>query len=233
MTSVRQLLALQEVDLELAASRNALQEAEDLIGSTEELDLAQEEAALRKVELQVAEMAFRDAEQEADDLKQKIEPLEKKLYQGTILNPKELDDLQKDIDSLKRRRSQLDDDAIVKMDALEEAQRANTEAQARADALEKDHAAGQSELRARIAELKGEIAELTGERGEHAADVEPSLLQLYDRIAAIRQHRAVAKVEGGACQGCRISLPSSVIQRARGGGSIVQCTSCERILLVS
>ncbi len=233
MTSVRQLLALQEVDLELAASRNALQEAEDLIGNTEELELAREEAALRKEELQAADSAFKDAEHEADDLRQKIEPLEKKLYQGTILNPKELDDLQKDIESLKRRRGQLDDEAIVAMDALEAAQRADAEAQSRLDAMEKDHAAGQSELHARIGELKEEIAELEGERGEQAADVEPSLLQLYDRIAAIRQHRAVAKVEGGACQGCRLSLPSSLIQRARGGTNVVQCSSCERILLVS
>jgi predicted nucleic acid-binding Zn-ribbon protein len=228
-----QLYALQDVDLELAAKRNALEDAQGLIGSTEELEQVQEEAALRAVELSVAELAFRDAEQEANDLGQKIEPLEKKLYQGTILNPKELDDLQKDIESLKRRRGQLDEAAIVAMDVLEEAQRVEKEARERREAMERDHAAGQTDLHARIATLEAEIAGLQEERNEQAADVEPSLLQLYDRVAQIRQNRAVAKVAGGACQGCRISLPSSLIQRARNASNIVQCTSCERILLVS
>ena len=233
MTAVSQLYALQQVDLSLESSRNALQEAEALIGNTGELEEAREDAVRRKEGLHVAEKVFKEREYEADEVRQKIEPLEKKLYQGTILNPKELDDLQKDIDSLKRRRSQLDDQAIEAMEALEEAQRAQKEAQEKLDAMESDHQAGQATLRGRIAALESQIAELQNERSEQAAEVEASLLQLYDRIAAIRQRRAVAKVEGGACQGCRLSLPSSLIQRARGGSNIVQCSSCERILLVS
>ena len=233
MTAVTQLYALQQVDLSLESNRNALQESEALIGNTDELEEAREEASRRKEALRSAEQAFKEREYEADELRHKIEPLEKKLYQGTILNPKELDDLQQDIESLKRRRSHLDDKAIEAMEALEEAQRTQKEAQQRLDDLERDHQAGQTVLRARIAALQSEIAELESERNEQAADVEASLLELYDRIASNKQHKAVAKVEGGACQGCRISLPSSLIQRARGGHNIVQCSSCERILYVS
>jgi len=43
----------------------------------------------------------------------------------------------------------------------------------------------------------------------------------------------VVKVERGMCQGCRISLPMSVLQKARSGFDVVQCVSCERILYVS
>jgi predicted nucleic acid-binding Zn-ribbon protein len=43
----------------------------------------------------------------------------------------------------------------------------------------------------------------------------------------------VAVVERGLCQGCRISLPMSVVQKARAGAGLVKCVSCERILLVS
>ena len=233
MSAVTQLYALQDIDLSIAASKNALDEAEALIGNTDELEAAREAAASANEALQAAERVFKERENEANDLALKIEPLEKKLYQGTILNPKELDDLQKDIESLKKRRDQLDEQAIEAMDALEDAQRAQKETQERLDAMEADHKAGQTALHERIAALQLEIQELQSERDEQAADVEPSLLQLYGRVAAIRQNRAVAKVEGGACQGCRLSLPSSLIQRARGGGNIVQCSSCERILLVT
>jgi predicted nucleic acid-binding Zn-ribbon protein len=37
---------------------------------------------------------------------------------------------------------------------------------------------------------------------------------------------------GGACSGCRISLPMNLIQRARGD-ELVQCVNCERILYVT
>jgi predicted nucleic acid-binding Zn-ribbon protein len=233
MSAVAQLYALQQVDLAIESRKNALQEAEAKLGSTEELDAAREEAAATKEALRVAEQNFKEREQEANDLMTKIEPLEKKLYQGTILNPKELDDLQHDIESLKRRRSQLDDQAIEAMDALEVAQREHKEASEQLDELERDSQAGQTKLRAEMAALEAEIAEQQSERDEEASEIDPELLKLYDRIASIRQGRAVAKVEGGACQGCRISLPSSLVQRARGSSSIVQCTSCERILYVS
>ncbi len=232
MTAVAKLFALQQVDLDLESHRTSLADAEARIGDTDELTEAREEAARRKEALRVAEQNFKEREYEADELLHKIEPLEKKLYQGTILNPKELDDLQQDIESLKRRRSQLDDQAIEAMEALDEAQRAMKDAEQRLDDLEKEHQSGQLGLRSQIAQMQAEIAALEGERGEQASEVEPSLLQLYERIVATRP-RAVARVEGGACLGCRISLPSSLVQRARNGNEIVQCSSCERILYVS
>ena len=58
-------------------------------------------------------------------------------------------------------------------------------------------------------------------------------LSLYRALRERRQATAVAVVERGLCQGCRISLPMSVVQKARAGAGLVQCVSCERILLVS
>ena len=43
---------------------------------------------------------------------------------------------------------------------------------------------------------------------------------------------AVAKVEQGVCCGCRISLPSTELQRARSD-SLVRCSSCGRILFLA
>ena len=43
----------------------------------------------------------------------------------------------------------------------------------------------------------------------------------------------VAKVERGSCQGCRITLPTRVLQLARTSSGTVQCPSCNRILYVS
>jgi predicted nucleic acid-binding Zn-ribbon protein len=233
VTSIAELYALQETDLALEAARTALADVESRIGVSEELLAAREKVAERQDEVRVAEKRFKEQEFQSDEVTRKIEPFEKKLYEGSVHNPKELEDLQKEIDSLKRRRSQLDDEALAAMEQVEEAQQALRGAQLELEELERDLGAEQVELHDRKEQLERELAELEARRVEQAPEVDGSLMPLYERLAAVRQGRAVAKVVGGACQGCRISLPMNLVQRARAGKDIVQCSSCERILYVT
>jgi predicted nucleic acid-binding Zn-ribbon protein len=41
---------------------------------------------------------------------------------------------------------------------------------------------------------------------------------------------AVARIQGGACGGCRVSLPDAVRKLAFSAEQIPQCPNCERIL---
>lgn len=233
MTAVAELYALQEIDLALEACRSALAEAQARLEEPEELLDARRTEEERREELRAAEKQFKEREFQADELRQKIEPIEKRLYQGSVHNPKELADLQRDLESLKRRRGELEDRALEAMDGVEVAQRAHAEARDQLRELETARQADLRELGERQAGLEREILELEGRRDGDASEIEPRLLSLYDRLAGTRSGRAVAKVEGGACQGCRISLPMNLVQRARSGSDLVQCSSCERILYVS
>lgn len=233
VTSIAALYALQELDLSIAAARTGIADAEARLGEPEELEEARKQAEEAREAAREAEHALKEREFEADELRKKIEPLEQKLYKGTLVNPKELQDLQLDIDSLKRRRSELEDRALEAMETLEQAQQALAEAENELQQITDTTQAEHGELRDRGQQLEAEIAGLERRRAEQAAGIEAGLLRLYDRLIESRQGRAVAKVEGGACQGCRISLPMNLIQRARAGTDIVQCSSCERILYVS
>ncbi len=233
MTSVAELYALQELELALEANRAALADVQSRLGEPEELAEARRTADERQEGLRAAAKRFKEREWEADELRRKIEPVERRLYQGSVRNPKELEDLQRDVESLKRRRSELDDQALEAMEVLEQAQQALGEAQRELQELTDTCRAEQEELHTRQVSLEGEIAMLEGRRAEQATRIDGSLLRLYDHLSATHQRRAVAKVEGGACQGCRISLPMNLLQRARSGSEVVQCSSCERILYVS
>jgi uncharacterized protein len=226
------LFALQEVDLALDASRSALEGAATGPDEPEHVAAAREAADAARTAVRTAEKRFKEEEFEADELRQKIEPLEQKLYQGLILNPRELEDLQQDIASLKRHRSDLDDRALATMDALERAQNELKEAE---QLLKEVSDAWQSERAEKgdmSTQLAREIAQLEVQRAEREADVDSGSLVLYQRLRDARGGRAVARVVGGACSGCRISLPMNIIQRARGS-EIVQCVNCERILYVT
>lgn len=230
MTAASELFALQEIDLSIANDRAAIADIESRLDEPEELVAARQLLQQRKEEQRQAEHAFKEHEFEADEQKRKIEPLEKKLYDGVGLTAKELSDLQADVESLKRRRSQLEDQALEAMEALEEAQRALAEADAEVGRLADQYGVEREDLGARRTELEEDVARLEQQRAEEASEIEGGLLALYERLRESKGGRAVAKIVGGACQGCRISLPMNIQQRARAGQTLVQCPSCERIL---
>ncbi len=233
MTSIAELFALQQLDASLDNARAALADAESGLGETEELVAARAGVDERREVLRAAEHRAKESEFEADEQRRKIEPLEQRLYSGLVLNPKELEDLQQDIDSLKRRRSALDEEALTAMEALEQAQRELSDAETHLRELNASWEGDQQGRGARQTGLDAEIREIEGQREEQAQKPDSELLRLYEQLRASRGGRVVVQVEGGACQGCRISLPSNVIHRARGGSEVVQCSSCQRILYVS
>jgi len=233
MTRVADLYALQEIDSALDACKASLAEVESSLGEADELVEIRQRAIERQEALREVEKQQREQEWQIDDLRQKIEPLEKKLYGGTIRNPKELADLQQDVESLKRRQRGLEDRDLEIMVAVEEVQKEAEEAQRTLSETEEAWRAEQERLRQEQTSLRQEIEGLEARHTEQVGLIEPATLELYDALRATRQGRAVVKVERGTCQGCRISLPMNVLHRARSGAELVHCTSCERILYLS
>jgi predicted nucleic acid-binding Zn-ribbon protein len=91
----------------------------------------------------------------------------------------------------------------------------------------------QADLLREKAEIETEIASLQARREKQASTIDGPSMRLYQLLRDRHAGRAVAPLERGMCQGCRITLPMSLLQKARSGTGLVQCVSCERILLVS
>ena len=79
-------------------------------------------------------------------------------------------------------------------------------------------------------QLKGELSELQRKRQLLSGEIDPQAVEFYEKLRE-QKGQTVAKVEQGICRGCRISLSSSELQRARSG-NLVQCSSCGRILFL-
>jgi predicted nucleic acid-binding Zn-ribbon protein len=116
---------------------------------------------------------------------------------------------------------------------VEEQEAALREAEAVLKEVEARWQGEQSDLLGQKERLEAELAELEKSRQAQAGSIDGRVLELYDVLRDRRQGKAVVKVERGMCQGCRISLPMSVLQKTRSGFDVVQCVSCERILYVS
>ena len=230
MSRLSGLVLLQETDFALDKRRTELEDAESRLGETEELIELRARAEALRLTLNGALGSQKDVELEADALKAKIEPAEAKLYGGTIKNPKELADLQADIDQLKRHLSAVEDRDLAALAELESAQQARGAAESELTAMEEAWKAEQAKLRARIKILTTEIAGFATTRDSQSPDIEPALLKTYDHVRRVHQGRGVAKIDRNLCLGCRISLPVSAVNRTRAGTQIVQCPNCERIL---
>jgi hypothetical protein len=230
MTWIIDLRRLQETDVALDSRRASRDDAEARLGESEDLVAARERAEELAAALRGAQGAQKDIELEADGLKAKIGPAEAKLYSGAIKNPKELADLQADIDQLKRHLSAVEDRDLDALTQLESAEGAHRAAAAEMAALDAAWTAEQAELAERIKTLIVEIAEYEAERAGQAADVAADLLRTYDHVRRAHQGRALAKLDRNLCTGCRISLPTNVVNKARTGNALVQCPNCERIL---
>ncbi|MCX6022278.1 MAG: C4-type zinc ribbon domain-containing protein [Chloroflexi bacterium] len=76
------------------------------------------------------------------------------------------------------------------------------------------------------------IAALEARRSVVAARLRGDDQAVYNTLAIRLSGRPVARVERGICQECRIALPTVVIQRARRGEELANCSSCQRILFV-
>jgi hypothetical protein len=230
MTWISDLRRLQETDVALDIRRGSFSDAESRLGETEELIATRARVEELAAELRVARGGQKDIELEADALKSKIGPAETKLYSGAIKNPKELADLQADIDQLKRHLSAVEDRDLEALAQLETAENAHRSAAAELAAMEAAWNEEQAEMTALMKTLAVEIAEHDVVRADEAVEIAADTLKTYDHIRIARQGRALAKVDRNLCLGCRISLPTNVVNKARAGNVLVQCPNCERIL---
>jgi predicted nucleic acid-binding Zn-ribbon protein len=234
MSKISDLYGLQEIDLEMDSKRTALADAEERMGESEEVQAAAEEVEQRQVIVDELRKRLRAAEWEVDDVASKIQPLEKRLYGGSVRNPKELADIEEDVHALQSRKRSLEDRALDVMSELEEAEKALGAAQAELTALADSWREEQADLSEQQETLKAALSGLEAQQTERRRLLDAETLTLYDALRSAHQGRAVVKVERGTCGGCRISLPMNILQKARGGGdTFVRCTSCERILYVS
>jgi predicted nucleic acid-binding Zn-ribbon protein len=235
MTRWDDLLAVQEHDTTI----DQLVHRRANLASRAELDalmaeLAGLEASAAEVET-VRHDLGRDQQRLEDEiggLNERATQHDKTLYSGTIGNPRELQSLQDEIASLKRRISQLEDREIEVMEQIEPLDAQLSTLAASRTSLDERGAA----LRAQIAEeevaIDGELEQVRSERDELVTSVDPELLEEYDDLRKRSGGIAIARLVGGSCGGCHLSLPAVDIDRIKKlpPDAPAHCEECGRLL---
>ena len=206
-----------------------LSQVESRLSQNEALEEARARLEARRQQLVALEKQQKEIEYATDDLLSKLKPLQQKLFGGTVKNPKELAGLEQQVEQLRSHIRQDEDKTLDLMGQVEAAQNEVTARAAEVEKLEVEWQKKREELLAEQSQLKSVIDAATSTRNRMASKIDPAHLELYEVVRQRKQGYAVAGIEQGRCQGCRITLSVSDLTRARGG-ELVQCDSCSRIL---
>ncbi|PKB56793.1 MAG: hypothetical protein BZY73_06495 [SAR202 cluster bacterium Casp-Chloro-G3] len=231
MTIIKQLFSLQELDLALDSVRSQKADAEKELTARVALEKIERSLDDERSKLEVIQSAHRMQQVEAETMRQRSSTLDEQLYSGEVANSRDLPSLQLEVSNVK---AQVDQKEIL---LLELSVRAEDTRRRIAD-LEKELAEVQAAwdlrqayLNQQVALLTAEEAELSAQRSQLAQTLDQLEVLKYDTLRRSKGGTAVAKVERGLCQSCRMSLPSQHLQRVRAGRQTVNCSSCGRMLL--
>jgi len=230
MSRAASLLQLQSIDLELDANRARLGAIEIALGDDPAVKQAQRDVVDAQAQLHAGRVVVQNLEYDGQTLGQKIAEVESRLYGGVVTNPKELQDLQNEGASLRRRREALEEKQFEAMLAVEAAEVRGAEAQHRLQQAEAAASAAHGNLREERERLRTAVARLEINRGASVAGIPAGDLELYTRLRQSKKGRAVSQLDEGACTACGVAPSSSRIQDARQGNDIILCGNCGRIL---
>ena len=230
MGVAKQFYQLQEVELEIESNEKALAQVASQLGESQAVVRTQAKLKLEQQHLEELGRQQHAAEWEIEDLVNKLTTAEEKLYSGRIKDAKELTNLQHEVDGLRVRRNHLEDKALEIMDRVELSTASVATLSNELKTLETDWHSQQQQLSTNMEQLKTLLSDLKHKRQLLSANIDPQAIELYQELKK-QKGQAVAKVEQGICCGCRISLPTTELQRARSD-SLVQCSSCGRVLFL-
>src|SRR3954454_15399747 len=133
MSRISQLFDLQQIDTGLDRRVARMRKIDEQMADGPTLISAKEAHLEANTLLTDRQAALKQLTHEADEVSTRLKTQEKRLYDGTIKNPKELTQVQEEVFHLKTRRKETDESVFEAMMSVEEVEQAVA---ARADELD-------------------------------------------------------------------------------------------------
>jgi len=232
------LLALQDLDTKIDQERHRRASLPERARLSAIVSKVAEAEAARSAAAHALEGVTRrqaEAERELQATEQRIEQVNAVLYGGTVSASRELQAMAADVEALKQRLSELEDRVLALLEEREPLDKELSELDEKLASLAGSREVAERELAAAEEDIDAEIERLERGRPALAGAVPKELLATYERLRARLGGVAVARLVGGRCDGCHLSLPAVELDRIRHQppGRLENCEQCGRILVAS
>ncbi len=229
------LLELADLDAELARlehRRSTLAE----FAEVERLDAR--EAQLRDeivaAETEIGDLAREQTKAEADveQVRARSDRDRKRMDAGQVSSPRDLSNLQSEIESLHRRQSDLEEIVLDIMERREAVDSRLSSLSAERARLSGERADAVTRRDSALADISEQAAKVGERRSAIVTEVPDDVLALYERMRA--QHGVgAAALRRGRCEGCHLALNTVDLNRigAAAPDEVIRCEECRRILV--
>ena len=230
MSAALGLYRLQQVDSQIDQIQARLKAIQEILENDLELKTTSGRFTASEQKYKDAERALKLAEAEVQKQRIKIEQTEASLYGGHVHNPKELQDLQKDVASLKRHMETLEERELEAMITVESAEKELRQAQVDLEQVKASRGDQSRDLTRESESLLKNRERLDSERKAVMGNLEGKAVSLYDQLRQQRRGIAVTTLSDNSCSACGTTLTASQQQNARSTSQLFYCPTCSRIL---
>lgn len=229
MSAALGLYRLQQVDSQMDAIRARLKVIRETLENDLELRAATEALSAAENSHKQASADLKQSEAEFEKQSIKIEQTESSLYGGNVKNPKELQDLQMDVASLKKHLGTLEERQLEAMLRAEETENSLEQAKARLADVQSHLLEQNRDLATESDALNRDLERLASERGAVTGTLDGQALKTYEGLRQHKRGMAVATLNEDACSACGTTLTASQQQGVRST-QLFYCSTCGRIL---
>ena len=229
------ILELQVLDNEIMQSNTKLKslpEIEQLLHIEKRVTTANDELAVVKSEADQIALELRRGEVDVETVTDRIKKDEARLSSGNA-TPKELEQLQHEVGTLKKRQESLEEielEIMIRNDAVTARSNTLTTDLASLQTL-KDEIAGR--LKTATDEINKVLADKNTARNLVANQIEKPLLELYEKIRGNGGGVGAAALVGNKCNGCNLAINAVEMERIKSlsKDELLRCEECRRILV--
>ena len=229
------ILELQLLDNEIMQSNTKLKslpEIEQLLHIEKRVTAANDELAVVKSEADQIALELRRGEVDVETVTDRITKDEARLSSGNA-TPKELEQLQHEVESLKKRQEALEEielEIMIRNDAVIARTNTLTTDLASLQTL-KDEISGR--LQSATDEINKVIADKNTARNLVAGKIEKALIDLYEKIRGNAGGVGAAALVGNKCNGCNLAINAVEMDRIKSlaKDELLRCEECRRILV--
>jgi predicted nucleic acid-binding Zn-ribbon protein len=224
------LFQLQKIDQSTAQLEKRLSIIQKKLLDTSFIVASEKELQTANDSLAQTQTQYLELENSISKKKIKLAQSDSSLYGGLVKNPKELQDLQFEISSLKKNILALEDLQLEKLVDLESKELITQDLQSHFKQLLDQHSIEEAQFESEVNQIKIELNRLNNERNATESQIPSIHLLSYSSLKNHKNGIAVGVIEDGCCLSCGNMLTPAECQTAKSPNKIITCPSCGRIL---
>lgn len=229
MASTWQLWRLQETDIAISQMESRIQQ----LDSGQNIESVKQELEQEKIDLENEikgkKLKLKQEELKLAGIEEQLKSIKNKIYKGDTSNPKELMNMQKELELFTGNQSAQEEKVFLMMEEMDSLEKNKKELNKKDYDIDQVLAQRIKEYDEEKNKLESDVELLKEKRTKMAFSIEPSVLKRYEDLRNTRDGIAVAKIVKGNCGGCFMILPTPLLDRAKDR-HLEYCSSCGRIL---